>query len=179
MSNCQHLFWFFSQTVNRLLTIKVILKLQGFRSRPPTWDKTIQLHCPEAKALSVNQTTGLLMAGCLVWQENRWGDVRTCYQSPVVCFWSHKNIREIVNEPLDRRQTQAGSSISLGSDHNPSRSEVSFLLFVSLLVFLPVIFSVCLPLSAFFLSLRLHDLVSHSAADIRGSHINQCNQGWQ
>lgn len=53
--------------------------------------------------------------------------------------WSHKNIRE-ADEPLDSCQTEGESSISLGLDHNPSTSEVSILLFVSLSVYHPVIF---------------------------------------
>lgn len=60
-----------------------------------------------------------------------------------------------MDEPLDRRQTETGSGIFLGLDHKQSTAEVSFLLLVSLLVYLPVIFSdsVCFSLLFLFLSL--------------------------
>lgn len=56
--------------------------------------------------------------------------------------WSHENTREAVAGPLDRWQTEAGTSIFLGLDHNPLTSEVSFFfLFFSSFVYLLVIFS--------------------------------------
>lgn len=84
------------------------------------------------------------------------GDVWTCCQSNLCpAVWSHKNIRGAVDEPLDRRQTEAGSSIFLSSDHNPS-TPVSFpFFFVSLVVSPhPVIFSYSV-LAFFFSSLSV------------------------
>lgn len=106
----------------------------------------------------MRQTTGPLSAPAAWWgrktTEEMLGHAIRATRALRSAVWSHKNIREAVDEPLDRCQTEARSSIFLGLDNNPSTSEVSFLLFVSLLVYVPVIFSDSLfaSLSFFFFS---------------------------
>lgn len=83
----------------------------------------MQSHCPEAKAPSVCQTTGRLPLPAAWWGRRTTGKMSGAATAaacaPWSAVWSHQNIREAVDEPLDRCQPEVGRSIFfLSLDHN-------------------------------------------------------------